>query len=40
MPLLPKQLNVDYKFCSNVSHDNLVDVIPTSNNFSRFSPAG
>ena len=38
MSLLPKQLNIDYKFCCNVSYNNLVGVIPTSNNFSSISP--
>ncbi|RDX77208.1 LRR receptor-like serine/threonine-protein kinase ERECTA, partial [Mucuna pruriens] len=38
LSLLPNKLITDYKFCSNVSYNNLVGVIPTSNNFSRFSP--
>ena len=38
MPLLPQQLKIDYKFCSNVSLKNRVRVISTRDNFSLFSP--
>lgn len=38
MSLVPNKLIMDCKFCSNVSYNNLVGVIPSSKNFSRFSP--